>query len=109
MELAHSLSAGWLSAVLRVWQLQALQAPEQQLQGQQTGQDHKLLRRRGLQLARAQDAHHKILAVAQTVLVLPGLAQRVAHPPAQVTRQAHHLALQVIAARLHPFGVKIQV
>lgn len=109
LEPAHSLSAGSLLAVLLAWQRLALREQELPLGVQRAEQDHKSPHLRGRQLEQAPDVHHKILAEAQTVLVLPGLAQRVAHPPAQVTRQTHHLSVQVMAARLHPFGVKTQV
>jgi hypothetical protein len=86
-----------------------LQAPVLQLQGQQAGQDHKSLHLRGLQLERVLADHPKVQAVAQMVLVLPDLVLRAAQPIAPAIRQARDLPIQVMAARLHPFGVKTQV
>jgi hypothetical protein len=107
--LVHSLWAGSLLAVLQVWQRRALQVLVLQLRGRQVAQDHKLPRRRGRQRELAPDVHPKVQAVAQMVGVLPDLVLRAARPIAQVILQTHQLSVQVLAARLHPFGVRIQV
>jgi hypothetical protein len=111
--LEHSRSAGWLLGVPQAWQPPALQVLVPQPRVQRAAQDHKLLRLLGPQLARVLAVHPKVQALAQAVArivaVRPGLAQRAAHPTAQVIRQAQDLRVQVLAARLHPLGVKIQV
>jgi hypothetical protein len=117
LALVHSLVAVSLLAVLLVWQQRALQVQELPPRVQRAEQDHKSLRLRGRQRELAPDGHPKVQAlvqalvqaVAQMVVVPRGLAPRAAQPIAQVIPQTHHLSVQVLAGRLHPFGVKVQV
>jgi hypothetical protein len=104
---------GSLLAVLQVWQRQELREQEPPARVQRAEQDHKSPHPRGLQLVRVLADHPKVQAVAravtQEVQALLDLVQRAAYPIARVIRQAQDRRVQVLAAQLHPLGVKIQV